>query len=283
VAEDDGRDVTGDGVFLAVKDGYDAVYDALPRGQTFCRLWREHAYGEDFPLEFAHIGFLTLGEARDLVERLSIGAGDLLVDVACGTGGPGLWVAQESGAALTGVDPSTVGLVAARERAHALGLAGRSRFAEGTFEQTGLADESASAVMSVEALQYAPDKAAAFRELFRVLHPGGRLAFIAFEVDPSRVEGVPVLGVDPVADYTPLLETTGFTVETYKETPRWSERVVATFQAVVDASDALMHEMGAQAAAGIIAEATLTVQLRPYRRRVLAVARRPADARRRTA
>ena len=35
-------------------------------------------------------------------------------------------------------------------------------------------------------------------------------------------------------------------------------------------------EMGAPAASGAIAEAILTVQLQPYPRRVLAVARRPA-------
>ena len=55
-------DVTDTGVFQAVLDGYDAVYDALPRGQTFSRLWRTHAYHGDFPQEFAHIGFLTVPE-----------------------------------------------------------------------------------------------------------------------------------------------------------------------------------------------------------------------------
>ena len=52
-------EVTESGVFGAVLDGYDAVYDALPRGETFSRLWRAHAYRGDFPEQFAHIGFLT--------------------------------------------------------------------------------------------------------------------------------------------------------------------------------------------------------------------------------
>jgi hypothetical protein len=42
-------DVTGTGVFRVVLDGYDAVYDALPRAETFNRLWRTNAYGGDFP------------------------------------------------------------------------------------------------------------------------------------------------------------------------------------------------------------------------------------------
>jgi hypothetical protein len=57
------EDVTADGVFRAVLEGYDAVYDALPRGETFNRLWRMNAYDGGFPEQFAHIGFLTVPEA----------------------------------------------------------------------------------------------------------------------------------------------------------------------------------------------------------------------------
>jgi SAM-dependent methyltransferase len=268
-------DVTDSGVFQAVLDGYDAVYDALPRGETFNRLWRENAYEADFPEEFAHIGFLTVPEAQQMRELLRIGPDDVLVDLACGTGGPGLWMATQSGASLIGVDPSAAGLTAARARAGQVGLGGRARFEPGTFEQTNLPDGVADAVMSVEALQYAPDKRAAATEFLRVLRPGGRLAFIAFEVDPAKVEGVPVLGVDPVPNYVPLLEAAGFEIEAYAETPGWQKRVNGAFGAIVEASDTLAAEMGERAAAGAVAEAMLTVQVKPYTRRVSAVARRP--------
>jgi hypothetical protein len=56
------------------------------------------------------------------------------------------------------------------------------------------------------------------KEAARILRPGGRLVFTAFEVEPQRVEGLPVLGVDPVADYRPLLEEQGFAIEFYQET-----------------------------------------------------------------
>ena len=118
-------DVTADGVFRAVLEGYDAVYDALPRSETFARLWRMNAYGGDFPEQFAHIGFLTVAEARRLRELLQVRPGEMLADLACGAGGPGLWMARETGALLTGVDPSPAGLAAARDRAARAGLAGR--------------------------------------------------------------------------------------------------------------------------------------------------------------
>jgi SAM-dependent methyltransferase len=268
-------EVTDSGVFRAVLDGYDAVYAALPRGETFSRLWRAHAYRNDFPEEFAHIGFLTVPEAQRMRELLQIRPGDVLADLGCGAGGPGLWMAAQSGASLIGVDPSPCGLAAARARARDAGLAGRARFRQGTFEQTGLPDGAAGAVMSVEAFQYAPGKRAAVTEFFRVLRPGRRLAFIAFEVDPAKVAGVPVLGTDPVPDYRPLLEAAGFSVEAYEETPGWQQRVSAAFGAVVDASDTLAAEMGELAAASAVAEAMLTVEIQPYPRRVLAVASRP--------
>jgi len=268
-------EVTETGVFQAVLDGYDAVYDALPRGETFNRLWRAHAYQDDFPAEFAHIGFLTVPEAQRMREWLQIGPDDVLADLACGAGGPGLWMAAQSGASLTGVDPSPAGLAAARARAREVGLAGRARFDLGTFEHTSLPDDAAAAVMSVDAFQYAPGKRAAVTEFFRILRPGRRLAFIAFEVDPAKVAGVPILGVDPVPDYRPLLEAAGFTIEAYEETPGWQGRVNAAFGAIVDASDTLAAEMGERAAASVVAEAMLTVEIQPYPRRVLAAASRP--------
>jgi SAM-dependent methyltransferase len=268
-------DVTADGVFRVVLEGYDAVYDALPRGETFNRLWRVHAYGGDFPEQFAHIGFLTVLEAQRLRELLQIHRGEALADLACGAGGPGLWMARESGAFLTGVDPSAAGLAAARQRTADAGLAGRARFQHGTFEHTNLADGAADAVMSIDAFQYAPGKRAAFAELARIMRPGARAGIVCFEVDPVKVAGLPVLGVDPVADYRPLMAAAGLTVEAYEETPGWQERVYAAFRAIAGNNDTLIAEMGEPAAASAVAEAMITLQIRPYPRWIMAVASRP--------
>ena len=266
--------VTDDGVFHAVRDGYDAVYDALGHGETFNRIWRDTAYRGEFPAEFAHIGFLTLTEARRLLELLQLRPGQVLADVACGAGGPGLWVTQQSGATLIGVDPAPAGLTAARQRAQRVGLAERARYREGTFERTGLEDASVDAMMTIEAFQYAPDKRAALAEFARILRPGGRVGIVCFEVDPAKVEGLPVLGVDPIVDYTPLLRAAGLSVDTYEETAGWADRVYPTFAVLVAASDALTAEMGDQAAAAVLSEAMLTVAMSPYQRRVLIVAQR---------
>jgi len=269
-------DEIGDGVFDAVRTGYDAVYTALPRSDTFNRLWRSNAYRDQFPAEFAHIGFLTLSEAQHLLELLAPASGEVVVDVACGTGGPGLWIAQQTGTSHIGVDPSPAGLAAARQRAARTGLDDRSRFEQGSFEHTHLTGSSADVVMSIEAFQYAPNKRAGLREFARILRPGGRLGLICFEADPTKAAGLPILGVDPVIDYRPLLKSAGFDVVAYEETPGWAERVEAAFSAIVSAADTLAAEMGEQASASAVAEAMITLEIQPYPRRILAVASRPS-------
>ena len=181
-------------------------------------------------------------------------------------------MASQTGASLIGVDPTESGLALARDRAQGVGLGHRAEFRRGTFARTGVGDSDADAVMSIEAFQYAPDKRAGLREFSRILRPGGRIGLICFEADPARTEGLPILGVDPVGDYRPLLGSTGFDVVAYEETPGWAERVEAAFSAIVSAADILAAEMGEQASASAVAEAMITLQMRPYPRRILAAA-----------
>jgi len=257
-----------------VAAGYDAVYAAIPRSATFQRIWREHALGADYPDGYEHISFLTLAEMRAMAAGLRLSRSSTLVDLGCGMGGPGLWIARESDARLIGIDVSDVALANARGRAETLGLSERARFARGTFARTGLDRASADGAMSVDALQYAPDKQAALDEASRVLRPGARLVFVCFELEPERVAGLPVLGTDPVADYRPRLENAGFEVTSYRETEGWRERLTTTYQAVIDSAGTLTEEMGEPAYRALVGEMSVTLQLQPYRRRVFVSARR---------
>src|SRR5216117_937505 len=181
-----------------VAQGYDAVYDAMPRSPTLLRLWKELVAGDDYPDDFYHISFITLPDLRHLARALNLSPGSRFSDVACGMGGPALWIARETGAHLAGVDFSPVAVAQAEKRAQALGLAANASFSVGSFADTGLETASMDAGMSVDALQYAPDKAAALRESARIIRPTGTLAFFAFELDPERARGLPVIGDDPV-------------------------------------------------------------------------------------
>lgn len=249
--------------------GYDAVYEAIAHSPTFDRIWREHSLGPDYPAGFEHISFVTLAEMREMASALALARGERLADLACGMGGPGLWIAREAGAEVVGIDASAVGVKYARERAASAGMQAQARYAVGTFAATGLDAGSADGVMSIDALQYAPDKGAALREMARILKPGGRLAIACFEVDAAKVAGLPIFGTDPVGDYRPVLAEAGFETTAYGETAGWDARVTATYQAIVDAEAPLTEEMGAGAYGALRGEVSLTLQLRPYPRRVM--------------
>jgi ubiquinone/menaquinone biosynthesis C-methylase UbiE len=254
-----------------VASGYDAFYASWGRSPTLRRIWREHVTGADYPEEFAHISFVPLAQLRALAEGLNLAADQVLVDLACGAGGPGLWVAKEFGARLVGRDLSPVAVERANERVSEVGMTGRAEFRQGSFEQTGLRAAAADAVMTIDALQYAPNKTKAIAEVARILRPSRRFGFVAFELDAERVAGLNVWD-DPVGDFRPLLDAAGFEVLRYEQIEGWQDQVAHAFGAVVAEQEALESELGHAAMAALVLEASITLELRPYRGHVLAVA-----------
>jgi hypothetical protein len=96
---------------------------------------------------------------------------------------------------------------------------------------------------------------------------------VAFELDAAAIAGIPVWE-DPVGDYRPLLEQSGFEVTSYDQLPGWRDHVAAGFGAVVDQQNVLEAELGPAAAAATVMEASITLQLQPYCGHVLAVSTR---------
>jgi ubiquinone/menaquinone biosynthesis C-methylase UbiE len=154
--------------------GYDALYEACPGSPTLERIWREGTQ-DSTNEQLDQISFVTVAELRRLVDGLAIGRGATLLDLGCGTGGPGLYVAAATEANLIGLDISCVAVARASERAERTGNPARFRIA--SLEQTGLDENIADAAISIDALQYAPSKLAALREVARVLHAGARIGF----------------------------------------------------------------------------------------------------------
>lgn len=255
--------------------GYDAVYRGMTKSPTLRRLWHELAEGPDFPEAFGHISFTTLPELQRVAAELRLRPDDALVDLGCGMAGPALWMARETQARLTGIDASPVATKQASTRAAELGLADRARFVVGSFAATGLAADSVDGVMSEDALQYAPDKRAAMAEVARILRPGGRFVFTAYELDSERAANLPTLGADPVDDYRPPLVKAGFSVDLYEEAPGWPEPMTTTYSAVLKARERLTHEMGEAAVGALFMEMSMTLEHKPYRRRVLVAATKP--------
>ena len=116
-------------------------------------------------------------------ERVLDGAqlafGQTLVDVGTGDGLVAFGAIQRVGPSLKLIftDLSAALLECARERAGELGVLEQCTFLQTRAEQLeGVADGSADALTTRAVLAYVPDKAAAARQMYRVLKPGGRVS-----------------------------------------------------------------------------------------------------------
>jgi ubiquinone/menaquinone biosynthesis C-methylase UbiE len=202
------------------------------------RVWRA-VFGDEYPSGVDPFSYVSRTELVRIAAETRVGAGDVLADLGCGRGGPGLWVAAETGTRLIGVDIAEHALEAARRRAEAMGFEARAEFRPGSFEETGLADGGVDAVMSVDALLFTPDKGAALLELRRVTREGGRLVFTSWDYH-SQPAGRP----PQVADHRPLLDAAGFDVVAYEETSEWRRRVSETTAGLLENVEELAAESG---------------------------------------
>src|ERR1700730_1828710 len=95
---------------------FDAVMATYLRSDTLRRAAAD-AYGAEYPAEIDPFSGVTLSLLAEMADSLGVGPGQEFLDMACGAGGPGLWLARRTGAAVVGVDFSKVALSAAGQRA----------------------------------------------------------------------------------------------------------------------------------------------------------------------
>ena len=158
---------------------FDGEFATVSGSPGLRRVWQEAS--PDLPPEIEPYSFVSVALLGHVADALALSSGKTLVDLGCGGGGPGLWLAQSHGTILIGVDFSAVAVQQATDRAALFGLANQARFVVGDFAGTGLVEGAADAVVSIDALQFAADPTAAAREARRLLRPGGRLVLTSWQ------------------------------------------------------------------------------------------------------
>jgi SAM-dependent methyltransferase len=131
----------------------------------------------------AHIAAFTRGATEAILEAAYLRPGMRVLDLASGVGDPALSIAAEvapSGrVTATDLGPGMISL--AEELARKKGIA-NIEFREANAESLPFADGSYDVLTCRFGIMFFPDLAKALTECFRVLKPGGRVAFVAWGI-----------------------------------------------------------------------------------------------------
>ncbi len=248
---------------LSFRAAYNTIYQGQNNSRQFKAIVRQ-AFGEEFPEDTDNFSFVTLTDLNRMADCLNLNRGDWFADIACGRGGPGMWLARKTCANVKGIDISEDAIASATGRIPEFGLMGRAEFKTGSFYDTGLDTGSCDGAVSVDALWLAPDRNRALREISRILKPGAIFAFTTWD---GNIPFMP-------DDHEKNLTDSGFDIEIYEETKGWKERQLAVYNGVLKEKDTLIKEMGKACAMPIIKEAKSTPPVLEKSKRIFVAARK---------
>ena len=111
----------------------------------------------------------------EMADALTIGAADHILDIGSGIGGPARYFAARFGCRVTGIDLTAEFCDVARELTRLLALEGKVDFELGDALAMPFASASFDGAYSMNVSMNIADKGALYREIQRVLKPGGWL------------------------------------------------------------------------------------------------------------
>lgn len=198
-----------------------------------------------------HYGGVEAVEA--LADASGVRAGQQVLDVCSGMGGPARWLAQRHGCRVTGLDFTPSRVEGARRLTQSVRLDHLVDFVQGDATAMPFAAASFDVVIGQEAWCHIPDKGALIAECARVLRPGGRMAF----TDILTIGALPAADASTLAagmhmprpatlgHYTELLAGQGFALEcTTDLSAEWRRILVARLQMYRSLRDTTVAKFG---------------------------------------
>ncbi len=151
---------------------YDSMYGSF-FNEVRAALRRE-IFGEDI----GQFGWLSADEYRTFLPWMELGTDHHVLDVACGSGGPTLFLARTVGCRVTGIDINEHGIANATHMATDAGLHPRVHFqVVDANEPLPFDPATFDALVCTEAIVHFPDRLRVLKDWFRVLQPGARLLY----------------------------------------------------------------------------------------------------------
>jgi len=231
------------------------------RSESFRNIFRE-VYGSDYPEEANPDSFVTLTDLQAIAKNLNVGAGKTIIDLGCGRGGPGLWIAQETGVNYVGIDLSENAVNQAKQRSINFKIGGKVEFQVGDMYSLNFPEKSFDGALSIDVISFIPDPLAAIKEVARVLRTKAYFVFTTWENKKSHI----------INDYRSYLRDARFSVISYNETSDWKERQKEVYQKTLELKKILIKDMGRDGALTYIMEAKKYLPMLNDLRRILAVA-----------
>lgn len=108
-------------------------------------------------------------------EEPALGPGDALLDIGCGIGGPGRFLADRLGCSVVGIDLVPRRIEVAQRLTDLTGMAARVSYRTADATNLPLRDSAFGQVWMLDVAIHIRDKRALFGEIARVLRPGGLL------------------------------------------------------------------------------------------------------------
>lgn len=170
------------------------------------------------PVDEFHIGGRPA--ATELCAQLEFEATHHVLDVGCGIGGTARFIAATFGAEVTGIDITPSYTAVGEELTRWTGLAERVHFATGSALDMPFPDGHFDRAVQLHVGMNIADKAGLFREVARVLAPGGRFGVYDIMAKADGQPNFPVPWASEVstsflatpATYRGLLEDAGFVI-----------------------------------------------------------------------
>lgn len=126
-----------------------------------------------------------------LSARLAPEAGDRLLDIGSGIGGPARWMAAHFGCHVTGIDLTRAFCDAAEVLTRACGMSDQVRIVHGSATDLPFPDQSFDRAYSQNVLMNIADKRRFYQQAFRVLRPGGLFAVDQAALGPNGPPSYP--------------------------------------------------------------------------------------------
>lgn len=132
-----------------------------------------------------------LEATEELAAAIDAAASDHLLDVGSGIGGPARHLARRFGCRVTGIDLTAEFVDVARHLTALVGLDDRVTFERGNALAMPFDDASFDGAWSMNVSMNIADKLALYREIHRVLRPGGWLVLSELAQGPAGPPGYP--------------------------------------------------------------------------------------------